>query len=284
MSAYKRFTFNDETEGPVGPVGPTGPQGPSGNFVGKIKDWQSEFVPIQLPGQPLFHIEEDGDDIYLGLAGPGVGRGVGIPTGTLNIYDTTVFQAANFAGVRGSYGLPMDKNNGAPPERINEQQWIIAYDVDSDRRGYIPIYYPDAADIELNIGGKIIKSGETILFDASANNNTTYDTSNGDHRIYFNSPDAFTLDNSNNFVGNDVSFNIPVNTNTDINTMYDISYVDISLSAIVNMTYDISSTDVTLEKTTTDNVKYTKFVIPYEYQLLGRSQETAEFVFYVQWT
>ena len=290
MSAYKRFTFNDETEGPPGPPGPTGPQGPSGNFVGKIKDWQSEFVPIQLPGQPLFRIIEDGDDIYLGLAGPGVGRNVGGTRGSIQIFDERKFDGGIFDA---SYGFPMDPS-GAPPELIIKQQWIIAYDVSSNRRGFIPIFYPEPAELQLKIGTLNILNGgliNTTNFTAGTTNFTagTYnsDPDPDEHHFEFNLSNTLILENSGNFVPpNSFEYTLESgSTNTSTNLVYNDNWDIISPSSGVNNMHYVENTHIIkLYKTGISNVVYTKFVIPYKYTLPGRSLETTNFVFYVQWT
>lgn len=286
MSAYKRFTFNDETEGPIGPVGPVGPQGPSGNFVGKIKDWQSEKVPIQLPGQPLFHIIEDGDDIYLGLAGPGLG--VGIHRNPLLIVQYDSFFQRNFETRDiSSCALPMDINNGAPLETITEQQWIKVYDVADNRRGYIPIYYPEAAELQLKIGNLNILNGG--LIDTTNFTAGTYNSAPGQNEPHFefNLSNTLILENSGNFVDNSLNYTLDTGfTDTSTNLVYNTNWNIISPNDTSdNMHYDKTTHVIKLYKTGISDVVYTRFVIPYVYTLINRTvPESTEFVFYVQWT
>jgi len=287
MSAYKRFTFNDETEGPVGPVGPVGPQGPSGNFVGKIKDWQSEFPTpgtSQLPGQPLFHIEEDGDDIYLGLAGPGLG--VGIHRNPLLIVQYDSFFQRNFETRDiSSCALPMDINNGAPLETITEQQWIKVYDVGDNRRGYIPIYYPEPAELQLKIGNLNILNGGLINTNIAGSTYNNNPSGNNPH-FEFNLSNTLILENSGNFVDNSLNYTLLAATDTSTNLVYNDNWDIISPASVsINMEYDESTYIIKLYKTGISDVVYTRFVIPYVYTLINRTvPESTEFVFYVQWT
>lgn len=254
-----------------------------------IKDYQSTYnePPIPTPNEPLLHIKKTGTDFYIGLQGPRQGGRLGSRDISLNRYDSINFDPRNFS-LTSAYGLPMSIRGGAPPVVISEQGWIKAYDISSSRIGYIPIYYPARAEIQLKIGNDWINSGSQI----ESGNSPISITASSSIRLNPVGP--------NNSDYKDAGFNISLikegSAYTRNNSSYSATYSNLDNTTtniqVINNDSIISLTRQPPPAANSNGAIYTNFYIPYEYTtkivVLGMhtSDEKLQdlFLLIVKWT